>query len=148
MLPADSAQREAIAAHARRLKHDLGKYIALRTRWLAEDAPPAEREQALRADLLETRRGPSGVSDAQAVWRGARAVFYGEASLVRDVTVSLAELPELRRAEDGMRALAVVIEALRAGPCDAAVVSQGIVGAREVAEGCGALEQRLRVTRA
>jgi len=148
MLPADSAQREAIAAHARRLKHDLGKYIAFRTRWLAGDAPHEEREQALRADLLATRRGPSGVSDAQDVWRGSRAVFFGEAPLVRDVRVSLAELPELRRVDQAMSALSVVIEALRAGPCDAAVVSQGILGAREVSDGCHALEQRLRVTRA
>lgn len=54
------------------LKHDLGKYVAwLSTNVSAEQwqAPvPGPASEALRKDLLETRRGPRGVQAAWELW--------------------------------------------------------------------------------
>jgi len=52
---------------AKRLHHDLGKYATLQSRWLPPDASREEREEAARADLLATARGPDGVRDAGAI---------------------------------------------------------------------------------
>jgi hypothetical protein len=57
---------------AARARHDLGKYIAFQVRWLAPDASADDLRAALRADLLETHRGPDGVADAVTVWRRLR----------------------------------------------------------------------------
>lgn len=63
-----------------RLKHDLGKYICFRQRWLPDDADAEARREALVADLLQTRSGPAGTVDARAVW-GEFEAWFTEASL-------------------------------------------------------------------
>ena len=60
MLDRPPEQLRTLAEQLGRLKHDLGKYICFRQRWLPEDAPTDERREALVADLLQTRSGPSG----------------------------------------------------------------------------------------
>lgn len=64
----DPQSRARLLQHASRLKHDLGKYIALQQRWLPAEASRSDRLDALRSDLLHTRRGPDGSVDAHTVW--------------------------------------------------------------------------------
>ena len=55
-----------------RAKHDLGKYVAFQLRWLAPDCTDTELLEALRVDVLETRRGPTGVETAMSIWSRLR----------------------------------------------------------------------------
>jgi hypothetical protein len=57
---------------AARARHDLGKYVAFQARWLEPDAPVEALREALREDLLRTRKGPDAVVDAAALWRELR----------------------------------------------------------------------------
>lgn len=57
---------------AQRVRHDLGKYVHLEARWLGEDADAAEYRDALRTDLLRTRRGPTGDEDCLTLWTRLR----------------------------------------------------------------------------
>ena len=57
---------------ALRVRHDLGKYVHLEARWLGEDAIEADYREALRTDLLRTRRGPAGDEDCAALWATLR----------------------------------------------------------------------------
>ena len=57
---------------AARARHDLGKYIALQSRWLPDDAPVEARRGALIADLRRTRSGMTGDADAVTVWAECR----------------------------------------------------------------------------
>jgi hypothetical protein len=57
----------AKAAH-----HDLGKYVRFEQRWLPEGCSDAELLDALRADVLETRRGRTGVESAPQLWARLR----------------------------------------------------------------------------
>ena len=57
---------------AQRVRHDLGKYVHLEARWLGEDADAGEYRDALRTDLLRTRRGPTGDEDCLSLWARLR----------------------------------------------------------------------------
>ncbi len=57
---------------AAKAKHDLGKYIAFQARWIEPGAPVHDLREALRDDLVRTRRGPDGVVGAAALWAGLR----------------------------------------------------------------------------
>lgn len=57
---------------ALRVRHDLGKYVHLEARWLGEDATDGEYRDALRTDLLRTRRGPAGDEDCVTLWARLR----------------------------------------------------------------------------
>lgn len=85
----NAAQREAVLALCERVKHDLGRYIALQQRWLGEDATEAEREAAVRADLLETRRSEQRTSSASEVWAGLRPQLFGEEAVLAGLCVDL-----------------------------------------------------------
>ena len=54
------------------LRHDLGKYIQFEQRFLEEPVAEAALRQALRADLLATRRGAAGSEAAWQVWAQLR----------------------------------------------------------------------------
>lgn len=86
-----------------RIRHDLGKYVALQQRWLPPGATADERRAAVLADVLETRRSPRSTDDAVAVWAGLaeeRAVLGDE---VREIDALVGELARtmeaLRRGE-------------------------------------------------
>ena len=64
--------RMSIAEAAARARHDLGKYICFSARWLPDGAPVEELREALRDDLLRTRKGPTGVTGAVALWAELR----------------------------------------------------------------------------
>jgi hypothetical protein len=65
--------REAIAL----ARHDLGKYIALQTRWLPEDPATEELRAALLSDLRRTRSGGGVEESAVEVWRRVRPALEG-----------------------------------------------------------------------
>lgn len=145
--PFDSLSPEAwsaLAAHVGRLKHDLGKYVALQQRWLPADAPSADRRAALRDDLLSTRRGPSGIQDALSVWQEFRPGLRGEVELPGGHRVDLSAHPVVRAVEEGMGVLAEVVAALRAGDVSDEQVLRGGEAAVAVSDGCRALERLVR----
>ena len=106
-LPEEPAFHAALVSHLQRLKHDLGKYIAMQQRWLGPDPELAELLDALRTDLLSTRRGPDDTRNAVAVWGdfaplllGGTASSEGEVfdlsadADVRGIQVAMAEIAE------------------------------------------------------
>ena len=144
MIPVEPEAREALAAHLSRLRHDLGKYVSLQVRWLGDDADPASLREALAADLLATRRGPSGTVDALALWAEFRPALFGEAPLPDGPTVDLTGDADLARLDAGMAEIALAIAGLRAGDLDAEGVRRGAGAAARVAEACRALWARAR----
>lgn len=74
---------------ADRVRHDLGKYVTFSTRFLPDDAPLAERREALRDDLLRTRRGPAGEATAAEVWAGLRGELAEVPAELRATVVSI-----------------------------------------------------------
>ncbi len=91
---------EAVA----RIRHDLGKYVALQQRWLPPGATDAERRAAIVADVLETRRSPRSTDDAVAVWAGLaeeRAILEEEVAEISGLVAALdALIPGLRAGRD------------------------------------------------
>ena len=139
-----SPVRAAVVEHVARIKHDLGKYVAFQVRWLPEEAGHEERLQALRADLLATRRGPDGELDASALWRQLRPALVGEEELAAGLRVDLRGHPDLERLDGAMAMVDGVLDRLRAGQQDEELVERGIAAARSVAEAVRALHQSLR----
>lgn len=124
---------KALSEPLARLRHDLGRYVSLQVRWLGDDPDPDALREALAADLLQTRRGPSGAVDALAVW--------GE---LRPALAELAGDPDFARIEVGMAGVARAIDGLRAGDLDRDGVRRGAAAAAEVADACRALWARAR----
>lgn len=76
---------------AQQVRHDLGKYVHLEARWLGEDASAADFREALRVDLLRTRRSPSGEVDCQALWATLRPLVAAfDTAEVDNLVVSVA----------------------------------------------------------
>jgi hypothetical protein len=138
----DAATRTDLVAHLARVRHDLGRYVALQQRWLGDDATAEARAEALAADLLATRRGPEGTTDAVTVWADLRPPLVGEAPLPGGAMVDLTGDADLERLDAAMRDVARAIEGLRAA--DASVVERGAAAAVEVAAACDALWRRWR----
>lgn len=141
-LPADALP--ALSAHVARLKHDLGKYVALRQRWLAEGASAQERREALVDDLLATRRGPDATLDAVSVWSEFRPALMGEDPLPGGHRVDLSQDRDVRALEEAMTVLARVTAALRAGESSDDLVQQGSTAALAVSDGCRSLDRRVK----
>ncbi len=135
-----------LADHVGRLKHDLGKYVSLQARWLADDATGEERRKALEADLLSTRRGPDGSQEATSVWAEFRPGLIGEADLGGGARADLSDDPELRALDLNMAIVAEIADALRAKTADDEAVARGSEAARNVAETCRSLARRVRAS--
>lgn len=140
----DPAARRALADHLSRLRHDLGRYVGLQVAWLGPEPAPEALREALAADLLATRRGPSGTVDAGTVWRELRPGLVGDAPLDHGGTVDLRGDPDLERLDAAMREVVAVAEALRADRADEAALRRGADAARAAAEACRALWTRHR----
>lgn len=67
------AEREVALDVLYDLQHDLGKHALLPLAMLPPEADEAAVRAALRTALHETRRGPSGVRGAAAIWAEAAA---------------------------------------------------------------------------
>ena len=137
-----TASRAALTAHLDVLRHDLGKYVTLQVRWSAGD--PAALHDALRADLLATRRGPAGTSDAVEVWEGLAPELRGERALPTGERVDLRGDVDFDALEDAMRSVRGTITALGAGRPDDALLQRGADAARTVGEACRRLWARSR----
>lgn len=140
----DAHSREALAALAGRLKHDLGRYVAMQARWLGEEAGAAERRSALRDDLLATRRGPDGSADALQVWAPYAQALLGGAELAAGIVVDLGDDPDVHRIVDGMARVADAIAGLRDDTLDDEGVAHGLAASTAVAEACRDLHRRAR----
>lgn len=134
--------RASVAEHAALCKHDLGKYVALQTRWTAPDAPLDERRAAVLADLSQTRRGPDGNSDAVAVWAQLRPMLFGEAALLDGSTVDLRDDADVAAIDAAMCEIALLIPGLSVA--DEREVARAIGCATAVAEACQRLYRRAR----
>jgi len=125
----DAAEDDALE----RLRHDLGKAIVLQVTWLGPDPEPADLRRALAADLLETRRSPSGTVAATQVWaalRPALATYEGD--------------PDRAGLEAAMAEVAEVAALLEAGSATDPDVVRGARAARTVADRCRSLHRRHR----
>jgi hypothetical protein len=104
------------------LQHDLGKHLAWPLAMLPADASDADRREALRCALIETRTGPSGTRPAAAIWRSFLDEV-GDALMVRPEWCALVDAVEgaltwadhLDRADlaEATRDLAAVAPAIR-----------------------------------
>lgn len=102
-------------------RHDVGKYVAFQLRWLPEDAPAGELLEALRADVLQTRRGPSGTESAPQVWARVRPPLAG-----LDLHGIDAAMSELTDGLGGLEQGTLSLEQLRALRVAAIAVSDGL----------------------
>ena len=127
---------------AQRLKHDLGKYITLQSRWLPPEADRPSRLDALRADLLETRRGVDGQATASDVWQHFRAQLFGEVALDGGAHVNLSEDEDVRSIDDHMTQLATTVGRLEALTDEE--LDRACGGAAAVAAATQRLVRRLR----
>lgn len=116
-------QLRPLVEHLARLKHDLGKYICFRQRWLPEDADPATVRDALAADLLQTRSGPAATVDARQVWQEFSPWFHDE---------GLHEQPDGAALVAGLERLWPVLDALAAD--DEVDLARATADCREVSE--------------
>jgi len=144
----DSQTREALAEYVARVKHDLGKYVSFQVRWLAPDAPVAERRAALLADLTATRRGPEGSWDAPSLWAALRPALVGEVTLPGGPRVDLSADPLVQRIDQAIAVIAEVVAVLGTDPVDERALDRGERAAREVSEACRELVRRYRRRRA
>ena len=133
-----------VAEHTRALKHDLGKYVALQIRWLGADASEDEVCQALRSDLLGTRRSPAGTLDAVEVWEGLRGPLLGEVPLPCGDVVDLSLDPDIRALMASMDIVRSVLCALRSTTLEGDGLQRGVAAAREVSAACRRLAKRAR----
>ena len=134
--------RAAVAEHAALCKHDLGKYVAMQTRWTAPDAPLDARRAAVVADLAQTRRGPDGNADALEVWARLRPALFGEAPLLDGAVVDLRDDPDVAAIEAAMVEIGGLLPGLAAA--DEAGVGRAIACATTVADACQRLYRRAR----
>ncbi len=93
------------------LDHDLGKYIGLQTRFCGLDAPDEELRDALRADLLATRRQGDTELTAWALWDARRPASLDDDPRVRQLDSLLADLSRTRLDGDRASLLAVAARA-------------------------------------
>jgi len=73
-------------------RHDLGKYVAMRVRWLPGNAGADELRAALAADLMRTRSGPGGDESACVLWARLRVPLT--AAGIEEIDVLVADLAE------------------------------------------------------
>lgn len=137
------AERRAAHALLSRLKHDLGKYVAFQQRWLGDDPDPTELLDALRADLLATRRGPEGEVSAVDVWGAARPALLGERP-VDGIHVDLRHDADVVELTAQVSELESWMPELRGDAPSAACLERCRALALNIADACRRLERRAR----
>ena len=139
----DDATRVALAEHLDRVRHDLGRYVAFSVRGLEPGASFADRTDALRSDLLATRRAPSGVIDAPTLWAELRRPLVGDALLLGGVRVDLTGSAELSAVDLAMQGVTAACVALRGAPTPDEV-DRGIAAAYATSDAVRALVKAFR----
>ncbi len=109
------------------LKHDLGKYVAFQLRCLPDDASLNELEEALRADVLQTRRSAQQTENALDVWQRLRAQI-----VALDPKHELTSCQEFVALDGAAMNLAQVISAAKNGKLNMEQAQQGRQAALEV----------------
>ena len=105
---------------AKAARHDLGKYVCFEQRWLPEGASDEELLEALRADVLETRRSRQGVETAPQIWARLRG--------------PLADLPQAARVDASVDLLEQGLEGLRQGSLERARLEELASAARDISD--------------
>lgn len=118
---------------AARVSHDLGKYVVFEVAWCGPDAPALVLREALRNDLLHTRRDPSGSVGAVALWAELRAALGEEAAA-----------PEVAAIDAAMEAVAAGLPALDAEPPEPSALAALAAAAEDVRRSCYAWAERTR----
>ena len=112
---------------ASRVKHDLGKYVALNQRWRDPQPSEAGFREAVLTDLLSTRRSGADIRDVQSVWDALRPEREALSSSTNWVEI------EIRMVE-----ICALLPVLRANPSVAFVARAGQL-ALEVSDLCRCL---------
>lgn len=141
-LDVPDALRDRLPELTARLKHDLGRYVALQCRWLDDHADADALRAALIDDLTATRRGPDGTQTAVQVWAPFAAALTGGAPLL-GVSVDLAHDPDVRRLMAAMARIGDLLPAL-SDATDVGTLEGGREAALAVADACRALHIRAR----
>lgn len=112
-------------------RHDLGKYICMNQRWLGDDASPAQRLEAVQADLLRTQSGPGGDVDAFTLWARLSPPLEGAGQ-------------EVARVEANMLLLSSLAPGIRSGVLSAAELETVGQACRDIQDALKTLTRRLR----
>ncbi len=120
---------EAVAA----AKHDLGKYVAFSARWLPPGTAGTELLEALRSDVLHTRRNSDGSEDAVALW-----------SRLRPDLGSLGDDPDLLAVDAAIEELSGWMPGLEAGTLGDGELTACAGTAKSIATHLAALHRRLK----
>lgn len=139
----DASLWPALAGVCEHLRHDLGRYIAMQSRFVSPSADASTRRTALCDDLLATRRGPSGTLDAARIFAPAAAVLSGCAPIVGDRVVDLRAVPQVARLFRAMRVVDDLIGELRAGVLSDAQLDDAIASAIEASDACRTLTRHV-----
>ena len=118
----------------RAARHDHGKYMVFQQRWVPNDGPVGELEEALQADLLRTHRGPSGSRAAPDVWRAVREALVETAP---DATI-------ITRLDDEMSGIERMVKPLEQGSLSPEQVRELAERAISFSEQLDALYQEAR----
>jgi len=137
-----SSQRQVALALVNRLRHDLGKYVSFQARWVGPSASDQELADAVRADLVETRRGPAGVVSARQLWAEIRPALTGQ-GLLDGEGVDLSLDPAISEIDAALDQIAALSEAWGAG--EPVAVRQAAELARAIQGSCAAMLRRVRV---
>ena len=129
----------ALREHLARLRHDLGKYVALQTRGLAPGADADALQQALVADVLKTRRSRVGVESAPSIWAAYRPTLVGEQPLTDGTRVFWADDPDVVAIDRAMRVLAELVPALEANQAAPEDLARGVAASRSASDAIRAL---------
>lgn len=121
----------ALLEAAQDARHDLGKYICMNQRWLGESCAPAERLEALQADLLRTQSGPSGAVDAFTLWARLRPRLEGAGSEIEEVDLAISRLASRR-------------ESVEEGTADEATLAGCSADCKTIADALKRLTRRLQ----
>jgi len=110
------AEARALAEIAARVRHDLGRYLALQCRWLSTGSSLEERRAALTDDLLATARGPAGSRDALQVAAPILEALEGVGGWPADARpMDLRSVTEVEGLCLAIRALRPTLAAIRDG---------------------------------
>jgi hypothetical protein len=126
------------------LNHDLGKYVAFQLRCLPEDAPLGELEEALRADVMQTRCSAQQTENALEVWQRLRVQIVG---LEQDESHHLTSLQEFAALDAAAMGLAEVITVAKNGKLTLQQAQQGRDVALEVSAKVRAFVRAARTRR-
>jgi hypothetical protein len=144
---ATAEELAALDAFLGRMKHDLGKYVSLQMRWLAEEASLEDRERALKADLLATRRGPQGTQDALSVYREFRPVLMGDEPLSAGIVMNLSAHPMVVSLDAAMEEVARIAHVLTDSAVGEDDIDRGGRAALTVSNHCRDLYRLVRKLR-